>query len=148
MATKKKPSPAKPKAKAKKPASNLNYAKPKKVVKKSPRPQALPGMEDRAVETIETMARDYADIRDERIQLNVKESQLKSDLMTEMKRLKKDHYKRDGVEITIIHEKENLKVKVKAHEEDSDDEPSHEEPDEEPETNDEVAEPEFEPAEV
>jgi len=142
MATKKKPSPAKPKAKAKKPASNLNYAKPKK---KSPRPQNLPGMEDRAVETIETMARDYADIRDERIQLNVKESQLKSDLMTEMKRLKKDHYKRDGVEITIIHEKENLKVKVKAHEEDSDDEPSNEPPED---VEVEVAEPEFEPAEV
>ena len=146
MATKKKPSPAKPKAKAKKPASNLNYAKPKKVVKKSPRPQRLPGMEDAAIDTLETLAHDYADVRDERMGLSKREGELQKDLLAEMKRQKKSHYKHGRVVIDIVPESEKAKVKILK--EDADDEPSHEEPDEEPETNDEVAEPEFEPAEV
>ena len=105
----------------KKPESNMDYAKPK------PRAQRLPGMDEPKVAKLESLAHDYADVRDQRIALSVNEGALKSDIMAEMKRLKKEHYKRDGVEITLVHEKENVKVKIKpSSEEDEaiDDEPS------------------------
>lgn len=129
MATKKKS--------AKKPAkSNMDYANPKKkaakkavkktvAVKKSARQQGLPGMEDRAVNSLEELALSYADIRDSRIALSVQEGDKKKELIKEMKRLKKEHYKRDGITVDLVHEKENIKVRVKARGEE-DDEPSKE----------------------
>jgi len=96
--------------------SNIDYAKPK------PRAQRLPGMDEPKVAKLESLAHEYADIRDQRIALSVNEGSLKADIMEEMKRLKKEHYKRDGVEITLVHEKENVKVKIKPTSEEADDE--------------------------
>lgn len=84
-----------------------------KAVAKSPRPQALPGMEDAQIEVLEEKAREYADVRDSRIGLSQKEGELKKQLLDLMKAQEREHYQREGITIDIVHEKENLKVKVK-----------------------------------
>lgn len=95
-----------------------------KPAKKSPRPQRLPGMEDAKIAELENKALDYADIRDERIKLSVQEGDLKKELLTLMKARKLEHYAHGSVTIDIVHESENVKVKVKAQ---STEELSHEE---------------------
>ena len=95
-----------------------------KPAKKSPRPQSLPGMEDNKIEALEEIAMLYADVRDERIGFSQREVELKGQLLQLMKAQKREHYHRGTISIDIVHEKENVKVKVKADEEN---EPSHEE---------------------
>ena len=95
-----------------------------KPAKKSPRPQSLPGMEDNRIEALEEIALSYADVRDERIGFSQREVELKGQLLQLMKAQKREHYHRGTISIDIVHEKENVKVKVKTDEED---EPSHEE---------------------
>src|SRR4051812_23358380 len=108
---------AKKKESAKKPAkkkssakSNLNYAEPKKIA----RQQSLTGMQDRAIKSLETKAYDYADVRDQRIGLSKQEGELKKDLLALMKKFEKEEYHHGSVHITLVHEKETIKVKIKA----------------------------------
>jgi hypothetical protein len=49
----------------------------KKAKESKPKAQALPGMEDRAIQGLEKLATEYAGIRDERIALNAQEADLK-----------------------------------------------------------------------
>lgn len=77
----------------------------------------LPGMEDRMLEDLETAATDYAEIRDQRMALNKEEVQLKATLLSLMKKHGKENYKRDGIEVNIVHEEETVKVRVKKDEE-------------------------------
>lgn len=85
-----------------------------KEVKKGPRQQQLPEMEDRKIEALEDKALQYAEVRDERIGLSSKEVELKGNLLDLMKAQKREHYHRGAIKIDIVHEKENIKVKVKA----------------------------------
>ena len=75
--------------------------------------QNLPGMEDRAIEALESAAIDYAEVRDERIALNAREVQLKGLLLGLMKQHKRERYENDAVSIRLVHEKETVKVKIK-----------------------------------
>lgn len=83
-------------------------------VKKGPRSQPLPGMGDAKIEVLEDKALEYAEVRDSRISLSQKEVELKGQLLDLMKAQKREHYHRGAIKIDIVHEKENIKVKVKA----------------------------------
>jgi hypothetical protein len=95
--------------------------KPAKPVKKGPRQQSLEGMGDARIEVLEDKALQYAEVRDERISLSQKEGELKGQLLDLMKAQKREHYQRGNIKIDIVHEKENIKVKVKAGGDDEDD---------------------------
>jgi len=77
----------------------------------------LPGMEDAAIEELEDCARNYAKLRDRRIVLLNEEVDMKEDLLALMKRNNKEKYIHDGIEISITHEKEKVKVIIKEDEE-------------------------------
>ena len=81
--------------------------------KKKARQMDIPGTEDREIKELKDAALDYAEVRDERQQLTAKEVPLKQQLLSLMKKHKKENYKYGGVEIRVVHEKENVKVKVK-----------------------------------
>jgi IMP dehydrogenase/GMP reductase len=93
-------------------ASKKKAAAPE--VKKGPRQQPLPEMGDAKVEVLEDKALEYAEVRDARIGLSQKEGELKGQLLDLMKAQKREHYHRGAIKIDIVHEKENIKVKVKA----------------------------------
>ena len=95
--------------------------KPAKEVKKGPRQQRLPEMEDSKISVLEDCALSYAEARDERMGLSQREVELKGKLLDLMKAEKKEHYKRGNIKIDIVHEKENVKVKIKAATEDEPD---------------------------
>src|SRR6476660_2511405 len=101
---------AKKKVKQKsKPKAKVNH----KPVKKSPRQEALPGLEDRAIKAIDNAAMDYADIRDQRQALTAQESSLKTELLNLMHKHQKTHYKHGTVEINVVPEAETIKVRIK-----------------------------------
>jgi len=74
--------------------------------------EELPGMEDREIIDLVTAARKYVDVRDDRQQLTLKEVELKSELLTLMKRHKKKEYIHDGIEIRVVAEEETIKVRI------------------------------------
>jgi len=78
-----------------------------------PRQEDLPGTEDRAIKPLEQAAAEYADIRDQRMELNESEAQLKANLLKLMKKHGKTVYHRDGITITVVSEEESVKVRVK-----------------------------------
>ena len=80
--------------------------------------EPLPGLEDRAIPDLVEEARSYAGVRDERIRLNVEEKQSKDRLLGLLKKHKKETYKRDGIEIRLVHEVETVKVRINKNEED------------------------------
>jgi len=86
-----------------------------------PRQGDLPGTEDRAIKPLEQAAAAYADIRDQRIALNVDEAKLKASLLTLMHKHDKTTYARNGIIITVIPEGESVKVKVRKPDEEDDD---------------------------
>jgi IMP dehydrogenase/GMP reductase len=83
-------------------------------VKKGARQQSLPEMGDAKIKVLEDKALEYAEVRDARIGLSQKEGELKGKLLDLMKAQKREHYHRGAIKIDIVHEKENIKVKVKA----------------------------------
>lgn len=78
-----------------------------------PKAQVLPGMEDSAIAPLERTAHAYAEVRDERMILNAQESKLKERLLRLMKDNNKEHYQHAGVSITVIHEEETVKVRIR-----------------------------------
>jgi hypothetical protein len=60
---------------------------------------------------------DYADIRDQRQELNAKEVELKSKLISLMHKHKLENYEHDGVTIRLEVEEETVKVRVRPVEE-------------------------------
>jgi hypothetical protein len=111
--------------------SNLSYAEPNKIA----RQQSLPTMQDRAIKSLENRAYDYADVRDQRIGLSKREGELKQELLGLMKKHEKEEYHHGSVHITLVHEKENVRVKIKA---DGDEELSHEESEEDEEQDEPI----------
>lgn len=83
---------------------------------KKPKQARLPQMEDPKIEELEHVAESYAEIRDQRLALTPQEKKLKDDLLAAMKRNGKETYKRDGIEIRVVHEQETVKVKIKKEE--------------------------------
>jgi hypothetical protein len=73
----------------------------------------LPGMEDPQIEELEDGAREYANIRDDRMKLTTAEVDAKAELLSLMKKHKKETYNHDGVEVKLVHEKESVKVRIK-----------------------------------
>jgi len=96
--TKKKPKPS-PKEKAKK-----------------PKQARLPTMEDPEIEELENSAEEYADFRDQRMELTKEETRCKTELLGLMKKHGKTSYVHDGYDIKVIVESEKLKVRIKKEE--------------------------------
>lgn len=84
----------------------------KKKKRGRPRQLALPGTENSALKDLEETAHEYADIRDERIDLNQREADLKDKLSKLMKKHGKKDYVHAEVEIHIQPEGETVKVKI------------------------------------
>lgn len=94
--------------------SHKKRTKPTRTVKleRKPRQARLPEMDDPKLEELHTLSEDYVEIRDQRIELNKQEKPLKDQLLSAMKRHGKEHYKHNGLEITVVHENEKVKVKL------------------------------------
>lgn len=88
---------------------------------KSSKQEALPGMADRKLKDLHDAAISYAEKRDERQQLLAEEVELKGKLLDLMHKHKKEEYTYEDVHISIVHEEETVKVKIKKAKE-SDDE--------------------------
>ena len=89
--------------------------KKKKSVKATvptPRQPRLPTLEDPEITVLHEAAMDYAEIRDRRLALTPQEAELKAKLLILMKANNKLHYHHDGVEISVVHENEKVKVKI------------------------------------
>ena len=82
--------------------------------KKLPRQTSLPGMENNKIAAIENTALDYAEIRDERQALTVREVELKTKLLDLMHKAGKTEYKRNGISVSITPEGEKVKVRVRS----------------------------------
>lgn len=80
---------------------------------KRAREQDLPGMEDRAIRSLQNCAHEYAEIRDARIELNQREAKLKKKILRLMHEHEKTHYLFDDVEIDIEPPDGQEKVTVK-----------------------------------
>lgn len=78
-----------------------------------PRSQDLPGMDDRALGDLEQIALDYADVRDDRMALTKSESELKQQAIALLKKHHKTHYRRGGIELTLVPGEDTLRVRVK-----------------------------------
>lgn len=83
--------------------------------------EALPGMEDSKLKDLCDRAEEYAEIRDKRQDLTRRESELKSDLLSLMKKHRKKDYVFDGIEIHVVMEEETVKVKVSKDDEEQED---------------------------
>ena len=77
-----------------------------------PRQTELPGMEDKHLEDLEDLARDYAGVRDERMALNRTESDLKGKLLDLMKKHGKKMYRVEEMEIRVVVTEEKVKVRI------------------------------------
>jgi hypothetical protein len=97
--------------------------------RKQPRQNRLPEMDDPEIDGLHSLAEDYAELRDKRMAVGKQEVELKEKLLDLMKAHKKEHYHHDGIDITVVHEKEKVKVKVTGKE--SADSEDGEEPEEE-----------------
>lgn len=82
------------------------------------RPQPLPGMEHRNISALEDLAHQYADKRDARMEVGREEMALKVSIITLMHKHQKTHYRHNGLEITLLPKDEDVKVKVKAADDD------------------------------
>src|SRR5262245_35803654 len=85
---------------------------PPVAVNKQPRDRALPGMADRAIRPLENVAADYADLRDQRMQLTVQEHAVKVKALALMKKYGKTIYRHNGITITVVAGEDDVKVKV------------------------------------
>jgi hypothetical protein len=84
------------------------------MTKKNPKPKQkeLPGMEDRKLEDLHRAAEQYADVRDERMELLDQEIELKARVAKLMHDHKRTTYSYHGLIITLVPGEETVKVKV------------------------------------
>jgi len=85
--------------------------KPEK--KRGPRQERLPGTEDPAITDLETLAQDYAELRDGRMRILAAEVKKKGEILAAMKKHKRSSYTHESVEIEIEPTGEKLTVRVK-----------------------------------
>lgn len=86
--------------------------------------KALPGMEERSIKELDDLCREYAGVRDKRMDLTKRESELQADLLTSMKKNKKRVYEYEDVRAEIVTEKTRVKVKIKKDEPEEEEEES------------------------
>lgn len=86
--------------------------KPRPGAEKKPRQSRLPEMDDPAIEELEKLAEEYAEVRDSRIAALKEEVPLQEKLLTVMKRHGKTTYHHGGITCKLVTEKEKVKVKV------------------------------------
>jgi hypothetical protein len=84
----------------------------KEEVKKAPRQKTFEVMEDAMIKEIEDAAQDYAEVRDNRMKLTLKEAELKEELHAAMKKHKKAKYFRAGIEVEVVSVEETVKVRI------------------------------------
>lgn len=76
-----------------------------------PRQQDL--IEDRAIKPLEDAAEDYAEVRDERMELTKKETSSKRELLALMKKHGKEKYHRGPITVKVIVQKETVQVRIR-----------------------------------
>jgi hypothetical protein len=84
-------------------------------------PEQVALIADAAIKPLESLAKRYREIRDERITLTSEEVELKAKTLAMMHKYHKAVYRRDGIEIRIEPGEESIKVKVHREDEPSDD---------------------------
>ena len=72
----------------------------------------LPGMSDRKLKDLHEAAFVYADARDARVKATAPEVEAKTKLLELMKKHKLEHHKFDNVAVDLVHEKENVRVRI------------------------------------
>jgi len=72
----------------------------------------LPGMEDAVIDELEDAAREYANVRDERMELTKSETVEKEKLLGLMKKHDKKIYRHEDIEIKVVPEGETVKVRI------------------------------------
>lgn len=72
----------------------------------------LPGMEEPEIEELETLAKQYAKIRDKRQALTTQEVDLKDLLLKAMKKNNRTDYVHGKVSIRIVAEEETVRVRI------------------------------------
>lgn len=87
-------------------------AKTKLREKKKAQPR-LPSMEDSAITELNQAALDYAEGRDERMEMTKQEVELKTKLIALMHKHGKTVYKYEDIEIELVPEGEKVKVRIK-----------------------------------
>jgi len=85
--------------------------------KKLPRQKIIPGIGDAKIAAIENAALDYAELRDKRQELTTQEVELKTNLITLLKKKGITEYKRNGISVILTVEKEKVTVRVTEKEE-------------------------------
>ena len=74
-------------------------------------------MEDHGIGPLDTVARRYAELRDERMELTAEEVKLKTKARELMHEHHKTTYKHNGIEIKLIAGEEDVKVRIRKVEE-------------------------------
>jgi hypothetical protein len=80
--------------------------------KKKPKPKQIDLIENREIKELNEAALEYAAIRDERQQLTIQETGLKSKVLALMHKKNLNDYVFEGIEIHVVMEEENVKVKI------------------------------------
>ncbi len=127
--------------------------KSKTSLAKGPRQKSLPGMEDRAIRTLNDAALAYDEVKKERMALTEQEVEAKENVRELMHKAKRTHYRYKNITIDLVPEGEAVKVRVKSQAVNGEEEEEAETPEvepegEEPDTEEEVEEPETESAET
>jgi hypothetical protein len=112
-----------PSSRSKSKVKKLNPEKDFDQPVRRPRQQRLPTMDDAKIEILHSLATDYADMRDRRMQLGKKEVELKGKILDVLKAHKMEHYHYSDIDITVINEKQKVRVKIGAGGDEATDEP-------------------------
>jgi hypothetical protein len=99
------------KPKSKKKSTPKKKSKPV-TIKRKPRAQRLPGMEDSGIKELETLAEDMADVISQKKELMASEKNLNESLVTAMKKHGKTVYSHGGIHINLS-ATEKAKVVIK-----------------------------------
>jgi hypothetical protein len=112
-----------PSSRSKSKVKKLNPKKDFDQPVRRPRQQRLPTMDDAKIEILHSLATDYADMRDRRMQLGKKEVELKGKILDVLKAHKMEHYHYSDIDITVINEKQKVRVKIGGGGDEATDEP-------------------------
>jgi hypothetical protein len=92
-------------------------------IDKAPKPKRqpnLPGIEDNKIAELEAAALEYADGRDERMEMTKREVELKTRLLGLMHKHHRTSYKCGDIEINVVPKDETVKVRIHKEKESSD----------------------------
>jgi hypothetical protein len=108
-----------PKSKSKPKSSTAGKTSVRRTKTQTAHSRPLPGMEDRSIHELDDVAEQYAEIRDQRMELTEREHTLKGLTLKLMKKHGKTIYRHDGIEITVVPGEDDVKVRVKKAEDDT-----------------------------